>query len=44
MEERLAIVEEKVDRLESVLGQFIVQTDITLKKLGEDENSLYCRC
>jgi len=33
MEERLIAVEERVDRLESVLGQFIVHTDIALKKL-----------
>ena len=29
-------VEERVDRLESVLGQFIVHTDIALKKLEEE--------
>jgi hypothetical protein len=36
MEERLVAVEERVDRLESVLGQFIVHTDIALKKLEEE--------
>ena len=36
MGERLVAVEERVDRLESVLGQFIVHTDIALKKLEEE--------
>ncbi|MCX7796016.1 MAG: hypothetical protein N2380_05800 [bacterium] len=36
MEEGLTALEERVDRLESVLGQFMVQTNITLKKLGEE--------
>ncbi|MBC7319998.1 hypothetical protein H5T89_05080 [bacterium] len=40
MEERLLAVEERVDRLESILGHFIVQTNIALKKLEEEVTRL----
>ncbi|MGB9683076.1 MAG: hypothetical protein ACPL1I_08855, partial [bacterium] len=40
MEERLTVVEERVDRLESVLGQFIVHTDMALKRLESEVTRL----